>query len=112
MDGTTVTFPSMIRMATPGDAGAVARIYDPVVAHTAISFEMESPGPLEMERRIRQVLPFAPWLLDEREGAVRGFAYASKHRERAAYQWSVDVAVYVGEEHRKQGVGRALYAKL
>jgi|SRR5262245_22481376 len=106
------TLPPMIRMATAGDAEAVARIYDPVVARTAISFEIEPPGPAEMERRIRQVLPFAPWLLDEREGAVRGYAYASKHRERAAYQWSVDVAVYVGEAHRKQGVGRALSAKL
>ena len=102
----------MIRMATASDAEAVAGIYDPVVARTAISFEIDPPGPLEMERRIRQVLPFAPWLLDEREGAVRGYAYASKHRERAAYQWSVDVAVYVGEEHRKKGVGSALYAKL
>jgi len=51
----------MIRMATAGDAEAVARIYDPVVARTAISFEIEPPGPAEMERRIRQVLPFAPW---------------------------------------------------
>gem|GEM_PF-2075482 len=55
------TLPPMIRMATAGDAEAVARIYDPVVARTAISFEIEPPGPAEMERRIRQVLPFAPW---------------------------------------------------
>jgi phosphinothricin acetyltransferase len=102
----------MIRMATAADAEEVARIYDPVVARTAISFELEPPGPAEMRRRIEQVLPFAPWLVDERDGTVRGYAYASKHRERAAYQWSVDVAVYVGEAHRRSGVGKGLYEKL
>jgi phosphinothricin acetyltransferase len=102
----------MIRLATPEDADEVARIYDPVVAHTAISFELEPPGPAEMRRRFQQVLPFAPWLVDERDGAVRGYAYASKHRERAAYQWSVDVAVYVDEAHRRNGVGKGLYEKL
>ena len=102
----------MIRMATEADAEAVARIYDPVVERTAISFELHPPGTAEMGRRIGAILPFAPWLVDERGGAVRGYAYASKHRDRAAYQWSIDVAVYVDEAHRKQGVGRGLYAKL
>jgi L-amino acid N-acyltransferase YncA len=43
---------------------------------------------------------------------VAGFAYASRHRERAAYRWAVDVAVYVAESHRRRNVGRALYAGL
>jgi len=102
----------MIRLAAAGDGDAVARIYDPVVAGTAISFEFDPPGPAEMRRRILQVLPFAPWLVDERDGAVRGYAYASKHRDRAAYQWSVDVGVYVDETHRRSGVGKGLYEKL
>ena len=102
----------MIRLATSGDGEAAARIYDPVVAQTAISFEIDPPGPAEMQRRIVQAQSFAPWLVDEREGTVRGYAYASRHRERAAYQWSVDVAVYVGEAHRRGGVGRGLYEKL
>jgi L-amino acid N-acyltransferase YncA len=103
---------SMIRLARAEDGAAVARIYDPVVARTAISFELDPPGPAEMKRRIVTALAFAPWLVEERDGTVRGYAYASKHRERAAYQWSVDVAVYVDEEHRRGGVGNALYGKL
>jgi L-amino acid N-acyltransferase YncA len=102
----------MIRLATADDGAAVARIYDPVVARTAISFEFDPPGAAEMRRRILQALAFAPWLVDERDGAVAGYAYASKHRERAAYQWSVDVGVYVDEAHRRTGVGRGLYEKL
>lgn len=106
------TLPPMIRLATAADAAGVARIYDPVVARTAISFELDPPGPAEMERRILQALAFAPWLVDERGGDVRGYAYASKHRDRAAYQWSVDVAVYVDEVHRNTGIGTGLYHKL
>jgi phosphinothricin acetyltransferase len=106
------TLPVMIRLARADDDAAVARIYDPVVARTAISFELDPPGPAEMRRRIVQVLAYAPWLVDERDGTVRGYAYASKHRERAAYQWSVDVAVYVDEAHRRSGVGKGLYEKL
>jgi L-amino acid N-acyltransferase YncA len=45
-------------------------------------------------------------------GAVLGYAYASPHRERAAYRWSVDVAVYIAEQARRRGVGRQLYSTL
>ena len=104
----------MIRLATPADGPALAAIYDPVVEKTAISFEIAAPGAAEMQRRVEQILQFAPWLVEaeERDGQVRGYAYASRHRERAAYQWCVDVAVYVGEAHRGQGIGAALYRAL
>ena len=41
-----------------------------------------------------------------------GYAYASRHRERAGYRWSVDISVYVDREWQRRGVGRALYAEL
>jgi L-amino acid N-acyltransferase YncA len=103
----------MIRLATPQDAPAIAAIYDPEVVSTAISFEEEPPGAAVMERRISEGSAFAPWLVDTGEsGRVQGYAYASKHRERGAYRWSVDVAVYVGADQRGKGVGRALYTSL
>jgi len=97
----------MIRLATTADAAAIARIYDPIVAGTAISFETDPPGPIEMERRVRATLEMTPWLVEESEGSVQGYAYASKHRERAAYRWSVDVAVYVHGDRRRTGIGRS-----
>ena len=48
----------------------------------------------------------------EEDGLVLGYAYGSKHRERAAYGWSVDVSVYVREGLRRRGLGRALYTSL
>jgi phosphinothricin acetyltransferase len=101
-----------IRMATPGDAAQVSEIYRPIVAGTAISFEIEPPSPAEMEQRIASVTGFAPWLVCQEGGALAGYAYASKHRDRAAYRWCVDVSVYVREGLRRGGVGRALYTSL
>jgi phosphinothricin acetyltransferase len=102
-----------IRTATPDDAAAVAAIYAPIVQHTTISFETEPPDDAEMRGRIEKTLASLPWLvaLDE-AGAVCGYAYASKHRERAAYQWSVDTTVYVRYDQRGRGVGRGLYGRL
>jgi L-amino acid N-acyltransferase YncA len=53
-----------------------------------------------------------PWLICENEKVVLGYVYASPHRERAAYRWAVDVAIYISETHRGQGVGTVLYTAL
>lgn len=101
-----------IRMAEPADGAQVAEIYAPVVASTAISFETEVPSAQEMTTRITTALTFAPWLVCVDGGRVTAYAYASKHRDRAAYRWSVDVSVYVREGNRGGGLGRALYTSL
>lgn len=101
-----------IRLAGDRDAEAVQRIYAPFVLHTAVSFELAPPGVEEMRARIAKTLPRYPWLVLEEGGEVIGYVYASAHRERPAYVWSVDTTVYVDAAHRRRGVGRALYASL
>lgn len=99
----------IIRMATASDGAAVSAVYAPHVSEAVTSFELEPPGPAEMTARIEQVLRWAPWLVCEDGGRVIGYAYASRHRDRAAYQWSVDVGIYIDSQHHRRGVGRALY---
>ncbi len=65
-----------------------------------------------MARRVTRVMERAPWLVCEQNEAVLGYAYASAHRDRPAYRWSVDVSVYVHGDARRMGVARALYASL
>jgi phosphinothricin acetyltransferase len=101
-----------VRVATEADAGAVAVIYAPYVRGTAITFEERAPSPEDMATRIRNILDGHPFLVFEEAGAVLGYAYASSHKERAAYRWSVDVAVYVAAEAHRRGVGRLLYSRL
>lgn len=102
-------FGGKIRVAQPSDAEAIAAIYAPIVRDTTISFEVEPPTPQEMARRIAVTLQTHPWLVAAQDGEIAGYAYAGKHRDRAAYRWSVDVSAYVDERMRRGGVGRALY---
>jgi len=105
-------FGGTIRVAQPSDAEAMAAIYAPIVRDTTISFEVEPPTAAEMARRIGATLATHPWLVAERDGLVIGYAYAGRHRDRAAYRWSVDVSAYIDECARRSGAGRALYEKL
>jgi phosphinothricin acetyltransferase len=101
-----------IRSIAPGDAQAVAGIYAPFVSDSATSFEAVAPDAAEIRKRIAERTPRYPWLVFEAGGNVLGFAYASQHRSRHAYQWSTDVSVYIDESARNQRVGRALYTAL
>ena len=102
----------VIRLATERDAGQIAAIYAPMVSNTIISFEWDPPSADQMRGRIENTLERFPWLVRERHGSVSGYAYASAHRSRGAYQWSVDVSAYIHESERRMGVGRALYTSL
>jgi phosphinothricin acetyltransferase len=103
---------SMIRLAVPEDGARLAEIYAPAVTGSGISFELQAPDATEMARRIGYVTTRTPWLVCERSGVVAGYAYASRHRDRAAYDWSVEVSAYVDAEHHRAGVARALYTSL
>jgi L-amino acid N-acyltransferase YncA len=101
-----------VRLADSGDAAAVAAIYAPSVTDAAVSFELTPPSADEIAERIAKVSSHAPWLVLVRDGDIAGFAYASRHRERAGYQWSVDTSVYVRADQQRGGVGRTLYSVL
>ncbi len=102
-----------IRLATEADAPAVQAIYAPYVQNTAISFERDSPDVETMRERIHKGLTAFPWLVcGTGAGDIAGYVYATKHRERAAYQWSVDVTVYIDPHFHRLGIGRGLYTSL
>ena len=101
-----------IRFAGEADAPAVASIYGPFCSDTAVSFELTAPTVSEMADRMRRTTERFPWLVLAEDRQVIGYAFASAHRERPAYQWSVDVSAYVAAGCRRRGIGRALYTAL
>ena len=98
-----------IRVASEADAHALLAIYRPYVEHTAVSFELVPPSIEEFASRIRKAVV---WLVAEAEGRCAGYAYATSHRDRPAYRWSVETSVYVHEDFHRRGIARALYGKL
>lgn len=101
-----------LRLASADDAAQIAAIYAPLVTDTAITFEIDAPTVDETRQRIVGTSMRLPYLVAEDAGHVLGFAYAGRHRTRAAYAWSSDVSVYVASGTRRAGIGRGLYTAL
>ena len=101
-----------IRIAAPDDAAQLLDIYAPYVEKTAVSFEYTVPDLKEFADRITRILEDYPWLIAERNGKAAGYAYAGRFKDRAAYDWAVETTIYVREDQKRNGVGRALYQAL
>ena len=101
-----------IRLAKPSDARSLLDIYAPYVENTAITFEYEVPTIEDFATRIAKTLEKYPYLVAEEDGVVVGYAYASTYYARAAYDWAVELSVYVSQDARGKGVGSKLYDAL
>ncbi|MBL7670805.1 MAG: GNAT family N-acetyltransferase [Bdellovibrionaceae bacterium] len=101
----------VIKAATFKDAQAILDIYSPYIHDKGVTFETSLPSLTEMERRITENSKLG-YFVCELNGQVIGYAYASKHRERAAYQWCCEVSAYVNEKYHGKMVASGLYSHL
>ncbi|HML46938.1 MAG TPA: N-acetyltransferase family protein [Clostridia bacterium] len=101
-----------IRPATLEDAKQILSIYAPFIENTCITFEYETPSQSDFEARMRGILPVYPYLVCLHDGRIVGYAYASRPKERAAYQWNAELSVYIAPEYHRMGVGAAFYQAL
>lgn len=99
-------------MATPADALQILAIYTPYILHTTTSFELVVPSLPDFRNRMKKYLSEAPWLVCVEQEQIIGYAYASPHRGRAAYQWNREVSVYVEKAFQRQKIAHALYDRL
>lgn len=102
----------VIRSASVNDAEALVNIYAYYVENTAITFEYEVPTVEEFQQRIANTLKKYPYLVAEKEGTILGYAYAGVFKDRAAYDWSAEVTIYLSHNATKCGIGRKLYEAL
>ena len=101
-----------VRVATTADGDACAAIYAPYVLETSVSFELVPPTGADMAARIARTVDRSPWLVVEVDGIVRAYAYGMRHRDRAAYDWTIETTVYVDRHFRRQGLGRVAMRSL
>jgi phosphinothricin acetyltransferase len=107
----------IIRDAGPQDLPAITAIYAHHVLHGAGTFEEDPPGEAEMASRMAYVQDAGwAWLVAEAEGdegqGIIGFAYYAQFRDRSAYRYTAEDSIYVRDDVRGQGVGKALVAAL
>ncbi len=102
-----------IRAATEADIPDIQSIYAHHVLHGAGTFEEEPPSVEEMASRFAKVRGQGwSWLVAADATGVLGYAYYTQFRDRTAYRYCVEDSVYVREDVRGQGVGKALVARL
>lgn len=101
------------RIATIEDAKALVEIYRPYVEETAITFEYEVPTIAEFAKRIENTLQRYPYIVVEDENQqILGYAHAGVYKGRSAYDWSVEVTVYLKVDVKGRRLGRKLYEQL
>ena len=95
-------------------AAAIAAIYAHHVLHGTATFETEPPDEAEMAARLGKALDAgAPWLVARGDdGELLGYAYSSQFRDRPAYRFACENSVYIRDDRRGEGIGRALLALL
>lgn len=101
-----------LRAATTKDAEGILAVYIPYILNTTITYEYEIPTVEEFRERICKVTKFYPYLVCEDEGEIVGYAYASQHLERAAFQWGAEISIYIKESYHGNGIAARLYDQI
>ncbi|MCR4730844.1 MAG: GNAT family N-acetyltransferase [Saccharofermentans sp.] len=102
----------IIRSATQNDAGRLLEIYSYYVENTAVTFEIDVPSFEEFQKRISVTLERYPYIVLENKGRIEGYAYAGVFYDRAAYDHSCEVTIYLDRNSHGKGYGRILYDEL
>ncbi len=102
-----------IESMTPHDVAEVQSIYAHHVLHGTGTFEELPPSIEQMSARyLAGTQGGSPWVVARDPTGVLGFGYYGPFRHRSAYDWTVEDSVYVREDVRGQGVGKAIVAEL
>ena len=91
------------RPARPGDAGAIARIYNEGIADRIATFETRIRSAGDIRSWFDGVHPI---VVAESEKEVVAFAATSTYRPRECYSGIAEVSLYVARFARGQGAGR------
>ena len=103
-----------VRAAASEDAEQLLEIYTPFVISedsslSNVSFELAAPDVEEFRQRIQDISKQFPYLVGEVNGQILGYVYCHPYRERLAYQWAVEVTIYLAPAGQGKGLGRLLY---
>lgn len=94
-----------IRFARQDDISAIYKIYQYYVINTTATFAYEMVDMQEMIHEFQHIEPLYPYLVSEVDGKVVGYIYVHRYREKAAYQWDVELTIYIHPQYRKQHLG-------
>ena len=100
------------RLASKGDAAAIARIYNQGIEERIATFETEPRSMEQVEAQLAERGDRYPTVVAERDGQVIAWASASGYRSRPCYAGIAEYSVYVDREARGAGAGKAVLQAL
>ncbi len=98
----------MIRRILPEDIPVCLDWYNTYIRESAATFETEELTLAEFTERVKHVTKKYPWIVLEEDGKLCGYAYLCPFNERAAYDWTADLAIYLDPQARGKKYGSAL----
>jgi len=98
-----------IRFARIEDAEEILAIYAPYILETAVTFEYAVPTAAAFRARMEGMMHDYPYFVYEEAGEILGYAYAHRQMERAAYDWTAELTVYLKRGAAGRGIGARLY---
>ncbi|TNF91128.1 MAG: N-acetyltransferase family protein [Gammaproteobacteria bacterium] len=102
-----------LRHARSADLGRLTEIYNHYVRSSHATFDVE---PFSVTERADWFARFDRaryqcWVA-ELDNQIAGYACSTPFKQKAAYQTSVELSIYLAEDSHARGIGRALYENL
>jgi phosphinothricin acetyltransferase len=102
----------MIRPVRLADAPAICGIYNYYVRNTCITPEEDDVSSGEMEKRITEITRNFPWLVNEEDNEITGFAFLHHYIAHSAYRFAVEDSIYIKHGLTGNDAGSRLMAAL
>jgi phosphinothricin acetyltransferase len=101
-----------IRLADVDDACRILEIYAPYVSDTSLTLTSKIPTLEQIVQKMDDIKKYYPYLICCVKGELVGFAYAHRLQPHAAFNWNVDLAIFIDPKFQGRGIATALYTAL
>ena len=102
----------IIRNVLISDIPQVVEILNYYVGNDSCTFQINPYTISEISEKIAEITKVYPYIVMEEDNEVIGFAYASRWREKQAYDKSAETTIYLNPQQKHRGLGKILYQEL
>lgn len=102
----------MIRPVHIHDSQELLEMYNYYVINTTVNFDIEPLSLKTFLDKLNIITADYPFIVFEENNEILGYAYGSRFRPRAAYNYVAESTVYVKHTAHGKQIGSKLYAEL
>ena len=98
----------MIRPLEENDISSCLEIYNWYIENSVATFEETKLSLSQFQQRVHRICEKYPYIVLEENHKIIGYAYLDAFHERSAYQWTVDLSIYLDHTLKLKGYGSLL----